>query len=84
MKKHNCKDWFEEGSCCAICGNLLLKSPVKSIKALKEVVRCSNMRQIELERRIERLPSKKEILQLLKDNWSLGTAAKAIHERIMK
>ena len=40
--KHDCVDWFEEAMGCAICHNLLLKSPIKTKKELLKLIDMVN------------------------------------------
>lgn len=42
LRKHDCEKWFEEAAGCAICSNLLLKSPIKTLEELREVALASN------------------------------------------
>ena len=56
--KHNCEKWFDESRGCSICSNLLLKSPIKTKKELREIVEHCNWIVTEQKREIEKLKAK--------------------------
>jgi len=95
LKKHNCEEWFEEARGCAICYPLLLKSPIKTKKELIECQDLHNAKILELQAKLDALPSVEEIIQIIlsvhkaemKDlkkfeKITIRQEAKAIHKRI--
>lgn len=61
--KHDCQKLLEEASGCAICSQVLLKSPLKTKEDLKEVQKFTNWHITELTEENERLKQKNERLK---------------------
>jgi len=47
LKKHKCEDWFNEAMGCSICSKTILKSPVKTLENVKELIEHTNAKILE-------------------------------------